>query len=388
VLDFGISKMAESGVENLTKTMAAMGSALYMSPEQMQQTRGVDHRTDIYALGIALYELLAGKQPYYADTLPQLCAEVLTGTPTPLTTVRPDLPRELAPVLEKAYARDRAQRYASIAHFVIALAPFAPSRSQQLLERIARTASLPVPTAGVPAPVAPPPGGPLLSGGGTIALDPPPPRAPVGRSGTLALEPPTGPVYAPPPAPPPPVAQAPSTQSGPPLPAAASPTVQSAQSYSGPGQPAGQSAVSASPAPFVQSPTGPSTSPDTVLAAPVPPAPSASKLPIFIGVAIALVAAGVAGFIVSSRGAAAPPAPVTAAAAPGSSPTAPLTTSVPAALPSVSEKAVEPLPSADATATAKPSGALSHTAAPVKPGVSAAPSTKPTAKAKSIFDDR
>ena len=84
VLDFGISKTAESAVDNLTKTTAAMGSALYMSPEQMQQTRGVDHRTDIYALGVALYELLAGKQPFYADTLPQLCAEVLTGTPTPI----------------------------------------------------------------------------------------------------------------------------------------------------------------------------------------------------------------------------------------------------------------------------------------------------------------
>ena len=70
VLDFGISKTVESAIDNLTKTSSSMGSALYMSPEQMQQTRGVDHRTDIYALGITLYELLAGKQPFYADTLP------------------------------------------------------------------------------------------------------------------------------------------------------------------------------------------------------------------------------------------------------------------------------------------------------------------------------
>src|SRR5271170_968284 len=114
VLDFGISKTSGSQVDNLTKTTASMGSALYMSPEQMQQTRGVDHRTDIYALGISLYELLAGKQPFYADTLPQLCAEIFTGTPTPIRTVRGDVPEGLANVLEKAYARDRGFRYQSV----------------------------------------------------------------------------------------------------------------------------------------------------------------------------------------------------------------------------------------------------------------------------------
>jgi serine/threonine-protein kinase len=148
VLDFGISKVIGGAVDNLTKTTAAMGSALYMSPEQMQQTRAVDHRTDIYALGIALYELLAGKQPYYADTLPQLCAEILTGTPTPIRSTRPEIPEELAQVMEKAYARDKGQRYQSIADLVIALAPFAPTRSQNTIDRVARMAGLPIPIAG------------------------------------------------------------------------------------------------------------------------------------------------------------------------------------------------------------------------------------------------
>jgi eukaryotic-like serine/threonine-protein kinase len=148
VLDFGISKISDGGLDNLTKTTAAMGSALYMSPEQMQQTRAVDHRTDIYALGIALYELLAGQQPYYADTLPQLCAEILTGTPTPIRSVRSDITEELARVIEKAYARDKAQRHQSIADLVIALAPHAPTRSQQMIDRVARMAGLPIPAAG------------------------------------------------------------------------------------------------------------------------------------------------------------------------------------------------------------------------------------------------
>jgi serine/threonine-protein kinase len=142
VLDFGISKTMGNNVENLTKTMAAMGSALYMSPEQMQQTRSVDHRTDIYALGISLYELLAGKQPFYAETLPQLCAEILTGTPTPLRQVRNDVSEQLATVIERAYARDRAARYQSVAEFVVALAPFAPAASRGTIERVARMGGL------------------------------------------------------------------------------------------------------------------------------------------------------------------------------------------------------------------------------------------------------
>ncbi|HEY4121174.1 MAG TPA: serine/threonine-protein kinase [Byssovorax sp.] len=143
VLDFGISKTM-GNVENLTKTMAAMGSALYMSPEQMQQTRSVDHRTDIYALGISLYELLAGKQPFYAETLPQLCAEILTGIPTPIRQARPDVPEALAVALERAYARDRGVRYGSIAEFVVALAPWAPAPTRPTIERVARMGGIPL----------------------------------------------------------------------------------------------------------------------------------------------------------------------------------------------------------------------------------------------------
>ena len=145
VLDFGISKVTGEGVDKLTKTNAAMGSALYMSPEQMQATRSVDHRTDIYALGVSLYELLAGRQPFFAETLPQLCAAILTGAPTPLREARPEVPEALASVVERAYARDRERRYASVADFVVALAPFAPPRSQPIIERVARMAGLPIP---------------------------------------------------------------------------------------------------------------------------------------------------------------------------------------------------------------------------------------------------
>jgi serine/threonine-protein kinase len=138
VLDFGISKRMGPGVDNLTKTSAAMGSALYMSPEQMQETRGVDHRTDIYALGVSLFELLAGTTPFMAETLPQLCAAVLTGTPRPLRSFRPDVPEPLAEVIARAYERDRALRYQSVGELVVALAPYAPLRSYMALERVAK----------------------------------------------------------------------------------------------------------------------------------------------------------------------------------------------------------------------------------------------------------
>ena len=145
VLDFGISKDQNAGVDNLTKTTAAMGSALYMSPEQMRQTKSADYRTDIYALGISLYELLAGRQPFYADTMPSLCAEILTGIPTPLRSLRHDVSEQLAAVIERAYARDPAHRFQSVSEFVLALAPFAPQRSQSAVERAARMAGLPAP---------------------------------------------------------------------------------------------------------------------------------------------------------------------------------------------------------------------------------------------------
>jgi len=145
VLDFGISKVTNNTSDNLTRTTAAMGSALYMSPEQMRQTRSVDHRTDIYALGISLFELVAGRQPFYAETLPQLCAEILTGTPTPLRALRPDVSEEFAEVLARAYERDLGRRYASIAEFVIALAPFASLAAYTTIERVARMGGLPVP---------------------------------------------------------------------------------------------------------------------------------------------------------------------------------------------------------------------------------------------------
>ncbi|MEZ4373798.1 MAG: protein kinase [Polyangiaceae bacterium] len=141
VLDFGISKFnAADEPDGITRTAAIMGSALYMSPEQLQRTKTVDLRTDIYALGITLYELLSNRQPFIAETLPELAVAIVMGEPTPLSQLRPDLDPGLIAVIERAFARDLNQRFQNVGDFVLALQPYAPARSSNLIERIARAA--------------------------------------------------------------------------------------------------------------------------------------------------------------------------------------------------------------------------------------------------------
>ncbi len=137
VLDFGISKVVEEAAKEnleLTKTTVVMGSALYMSLEQMRSTKTVDHRTDIYALGVSLYELLTGTHPFTAESFSELCVKVSLDPPAPLRDHRPDVPEELAEVIAVAYARSAPERYQTVGRFAAALLPFA---SPKTAERIA-----------------------------------------------------------------------------------------------------------------------------------------------------------------------------------------------------------------------------------------------------------
>ncbi|MEI9949592.1 MAG: serine/threonine-protein kinase [Pseudomonadota bacterium] len=85
VLDFGISKLTVPGAPDMgmTRTSAVMGSPLYMSPEQMSSSRNVDMRSDIWALGVILYEILTGRVPFEAETMPQLCGMILQDPTAP-----------------------------------------------------------------------------------------------------------------------------------------------------------------------------------------------------------------------------------------------------------------------------------------------------------------
>jgi eukaryotic-like serine/threonine-protein kinase len=147
VLDFGISKTSESGPSGLTQTSAMMGSPYYMAPEQMMSSKDVDARADIWALGVILYELLAGTPPFTAETMPEIVFMVTQRDPPPLGGTRADVPPGLAEVVTRCLLRDPTKRYANVAKLASALAPFGPPRSEISIERIARVlgASAPPP---------------------------------------------------------------------------------------------------------------------------------------------------------------------------------------------------------------------------------------------------
>jgi serine/threonine-protein kinase len=142
VLDFGISKVmpgkSNSSDNAMTRTRTVMGSPLYMSPEQMTSTRDVDGRTDLWALGAILYELVAGQPPFNAETMPQLCALILSGPTPSLRTTRPQVPPGFDAVLQRCLEKDPRRRHGNIAEFANSLADFAPKRARPSIERISR----------------------------------------------------------------------------------------------------------------------------------------------------------------------------------------------------------------------------------------------------------
>jgi len=149
VLDFGISKLTVPGGGpdlGMTKTSSVMGSPLYMSPEQMSSTRNVDMRTDIWALGVILYEILTGHVPFEAETMPQLCGMILQDPPRPLRELRPDVPEGVSLVILRCLEKQRDRRFGNVGELAAALAPLGSPSARRSAERIARVLS----AAGIP----------------------------------------------------------------------------------------------------------------------------------------------------------------------------------------------------------------------------------------------
>lgn len=127
VLDFGISKDVTAGnqaAQKLTQTGSIMGSPHYMSPEQLIDSKNVDARSDIWALGIILYELVTGRMPFHAETMPEIVARVLSTTPPAPITLRPDLPPAFEAIILKCIEKERDNRFQSVQEFLNALKPF------------------------------------------------------------------------------------------------------------------------------------------------------------------------------------------------------------------------------------------------------------------------
>jgi hypothetical protein len=138
VLDFGISKAPIGGPGGLTKTDTVMGTPGYMSPEQMKASKDVDARSDIWALGIVLYECLHGRRPFDAETF---SAIVLRAATEPTPPMDPRIPRGLQAVILHCLEKDRAARFPSVAALAAALAPFAnDARSAGII--VERTAAM------------------------------------------------------------------------------------------------------------------------------------------------------------------------------------------------------------------------------------------------------
>jgi eukaryotic-like serine/threonine-protein kinase len=137
VLDFGIAR--SPGRRSLTAEKAGgVGSPGYMSPEQVEAPGNVDARSDIWALGVVMYELLAHRPAFTGQDPHSLCLQILNAPVTPLRELRPELPPALVYVVERCMERDPARRFSNVAELAEALAPLDDCAPESDAERIRR----------------------------------------------------------------------------------------------------------------------------------------------------------------------------------------------------------------------------------------------------------
>jgi len=206
VLDFGISKLgAEStshkGRRIVTQENTVLGSPTYMSPEQVKNSKRVDERSDIWSLGVSLYELLTAAEPFGADTIPEIFVNVLTVTPATPDQIVAGIPPELSAIVMRCLEKDPGARFQNVGELANALVRYgsgkvssvaptwgekekSPDSSSSLVRRLS------APT--------PPPFQPTLVASATTRMPQPATpapislssRAPMGLSATIAEAPP------------------------------------------------------------------------------------------------------------------------------------------------------------------------------------------------------
>lgn len=130
--DFGIVKLAQGSSTNLTGS-GVIGTPAYMSPEQIHGEKELDGRSDVYTLGIILFEMLTGRKPYRADTpVKQMMAHVLNPIPQ-IRELKPELPDSLEPVIQRVLAKERNERFGTAAELTQAITQTLPGLAPLLL---------------------------------------------------------------------------------------------------------------------------------------------------------------------------------------------------------------------------------------------------------------
>ncbi len=151
VMDFGISKItAES--DELTTTRTTLGTPQYMAPEQVLSFKAIDHRADIWSLGVVLYRALSGRFPFRGDNGAQMAVAIATSSPDDLHGIEPTLPAGLAAAVMTALAREPSARFQDMASMARALVPYG-------------TGAVSLPRVWAAAPVLPPSAAPSLPRG-------------------------------------------------------------------------------------------------------------------------------------------------------------------------------------------------------------------------------
>jgi serine/threonine protein kinase len=145
ILDFGIAKLTASATNNQkTRTGTLIGTPAYMSPEQCAGRGKIDARSDIYSLGIVMYEMLTGRVPFVGEGFGDIVVAHITEAPKPPSTIRPDLPPEIEKVVMRAIEKDPDRRFQSMEEFGVALAnPTAYAMSPQAVAMAGLVASAP-----------------------------------------------------------------------------------------------------------------------------------------------------------------------------------------------------------------------------------------------------
>jgi serine/threonine-protein kinase len=147
VLDFGISKLMlptlaapSPSASGSDRPPAAdlLGTPVYMSPEQLGASGDVDARTDVWAIGVVLYQLLSGRLPFEGESLPELCRTILEGKTPPLADAGLDLPDSLCGLVERCLAKEPADRFGSVADLAAALRPFCVTSREERLRHALR----------------------------------------------------------------------------------------------------------------------------------------------------------------------------------------------------------------------------------------------------------